>query len=249
MTSSSALSLDERIQAAQRQGAVFVEHLVRWQDALTPLSWEALCEEAGGADHVAVLSIDMICGFVDRGPLSSPRVAGLVEPIRASLERAHALGVRNLVFMQDAHPPDSPEFATLPPHCVAGTDEAEMIAELASLPFAPSFTIFPKTTIDSQHGTGLEAWLMARPHLRRIVVVGDCTDLCVYQAVMFVHLRNIAGRYGYQVVVPASCVETYDLPVAVAQELGAFAHDGDLLHRVFLHQMALNGVRVVASLD
>lgn len=116
------------------------------------------------------------------------------------------------------------------------------------MPQASTFCVLPKTTIDSQYGTDLEVWLQERPLLRRRVVVCDCTDLCVYQAVMFLHLRNIAGRLGYQVVVPADCVATYDVPVAVAREVGAFAHDGDLLHRVFLHQMALNGVRMVAGL-
>jgi hypothetical protein len=38
------------------------------------------------------------------------------------------------------------------------------------------------------------------------------------------------------------------MPVETAQEIGAMPHDGDLLHRIFLYQMALNGVEVVASL-
>jgi hypothetical protein len=42
-------------------------------------------------------------------------------------------------------------------------------------------------------------------------------------------------------------VDTYELPVDTAKELGAFPHHGGLLHLVFLYHMALNGVKVVAS--
>jgi hypothetical protein len=50
-----------------------------------------------------------------------------------------------------------------------------------------------------------------------------------------------------RVVVPADCVDTYDLPVAVAQSLGALPHAADLLHLIFLYHMALNGIEVVAT--
>jgi hypothetical protein len=66
---------------------------------------------------------------------------------------------------------------------------------------------------------------------------------------MYLRLRaNVLGLRQVRVIVPADCVQTYDLPVETAQELGALPHDGDLLHRVFLYHMALNGIEVVAQL-
>ena len=38
------------------------------------------------------------------------------------------------------------------------------------------------------------------------------------------------------------------MPVETALQLGALPHDGDLLHRIFLYSMALNGIEVVARL-
>lgn len=225
----------------------FLEYLDRFVAGLGRLRLDELTVEAGGAEHVAVVCVDLIRGFAVHGPLSGPRVAAIVPPIRRLIEEAHALGVRHFAFPQDAHPADSPEFASFPPHCVAGSDESRMVDELASLPFASEFAVFPKTSVDSACGTGLEAWLASRPDLRRIVVVGDCTDLCVYQLAMYLQVRATVARYPYEVIVPADCVDTYDLPVAVAEEIGAMPHDGDLLHRVFLHQMALNGIRVVRT--
>jgi hypothetical protein len=42
-------------------------------------------------------------------------------------------------------------------------------------------------------------------------------------------------------------VDTFDLPVDVAQEIGALPHHGDLLHLIFLYNMAQNGVEIVAK--
>ena len=50
-----------------------------------------------------------------------------------------------------------------------------------------------------------------------------------------------------RVILPVNCVDTYDLPVAVAVEIGAVPHDGDLLHYIFLYHMMLNGIEVVAE--
>jgi hypothetical protein len=52
-----------------------------------------------------------------------------------------------------------------------------------------------------------------------------------------------------EVVVPADCVDTYDLPVDAAERLGVTPHDGDLLHAVFLYHLHLNGVHVVRRLS
>jgi hypothetical protein len=42
-------------------------------------------------------------------------------------------------------------------------------------------------------------------------------------------------------------VDTYDLPVDVAERIGAMPHDANLLHPLFLYHMALNGAKVVSS--
>ena len=79
-------------------------------------------------------------------------------------------------------------------------------------------------------------------------MVGDCTDLCVYQIALALKTRSNELGLGYRVTVPADCVDTYDMPVDVARDVGAMAHDAELLHRVFLYHMQLNGVAVVRSL-
>jgi len=227
----------------------FLTYLADWEAALPTMSLKGIVEAAGSPEQVAVISVDLIKGFTATGPLSSPRVGALVPRVAALLTEAHGLGVRQFVLLQDAHPPNSPEFDDLPAHCVQGTIEAETDDGLAALPFASTFNVMKKRSLDGLVATELMGWLEARPHLRRLVVVGDCTDLCVYELVMHLQMRAHALHLPYEVVVPARCVNTYDLPVETATAIGARPHDGDLLHRVFLHQMAANGVMVVGALD
>ena len=228
----------------------FLEWLDGWYTRLPEASLRReVIEAAGGPGHVALICVDLLIGFCYEGPLASPRVGALVPRITDLFSRAHAAGVRQFVLTQDSHPPDAPEFREFGPHCIAGTREAETVPELLALPFARELTVIRKRSLSSAESTELLAWLEARPDLKRVVVVGDCTDLCVYQAAMHLRLRaNAAGNRAFEVVVPADCVETYDLPVAAAARLGAMPHDGELMHRLFLYHMALNGVQVVRSL-
>jgi len=230
----------------QQTSAAFIEWLYRWLAELEPLQLSALTH--GRPERVAILCTDLVVGFCQQGPLSSPRVARVVPANVALFQKAHAAGVRHFVLPQDVHSPDAIEFDAYPPHCIAGSDEAETAPELMALPFSDQFTVIAKNSINPAIHTGLEAWLAAHPEVDTFIVTGDCTDICVYQ--LAIHLRARANALGLtqRVVLPADCVATYDVPVNTAAELGILPHDGDLLHAIFLYSMALNGVQVVASL-
>jgi nicotinamidase-related amidase len=226
--------------------ASFLTWLAEWEAALKPMSLSD--SVAGEPAHVALMCVDLVVGFCYEGPLSGPRVAGIVPPIVKLFQKAHAAGVRHFVLPQDSHPPDAVEFSAYAPHCVAGTREAETVPELLALPFAEEFELIAKNSINSAIGTDLGAWLEAHSEVNTFIVVGDCTDLCTHQLAMHLRLRANALGLEQRVVLPADCVDTYDLPVETAKSLGILPHDGDLLHAVFLYSMALNGVQVVASI-
>ena len=84
----------------------------------------------------------------------------------------------------------------------------EGLDELKALPFFENVAIFPKNSINSHLGTGLGAWLQANPQIDRFVVVGDCSDLCTYQAAMHLRLEANALNLSRRVIVPADVVET-----------------------------------------
>ena len=225
----------------------FLSYLDEWYNALQELPLRAVV--AGEPERVALISIDVINGFCKSGPLASERVGRIARPVADVFERAYTLGVRNFALTQDTHDAQTPEFHVYPPHCVRGTEESEAVDELKALAFFDDVAIFPKNSISSHLGTGLDAWVQARPQLDRFVVVGDCSDLCTYQAAMQLRLEANAGNLTRRVIVPADAVDTFDTPVSVARELGIKAHDGDLHHVLFLHHMAVNGIEVVRRLS
>jgi len=217
-----------------------------WFEQLAP---QPLAEAAPDPARAAVFSADMVAGFCSSGALASERVGALAAPVTDLFRRAHEHGIRRFVLLQDAHHETTPEFQAFPPHCLAGTPEAETIPELASLPFAHLFTVIQKNSLHPAVGTGFDTWLDQQLDLRTAIVVGDCTDLCTYHLAMHLRLRaNATDLQGFEVIVPADAVDTYDLPREVAAETGAPAHDGDFFHQVFLYHMALNGIRVVRAL-
>jgi len=225
----------------------FLAYLEEWYNSLEELPLRELV--AGQPERVVVISVDVINGFCKSGPLASERVGGIVRPVADLLERAYALGVRNFALTQDTHDPSTPEFQAYPPHCVRGTEESQAVDELKALPFYSDVAVFPKNSISSHLSSGLGAWVKGRAEVDRFVVVGDCSDLCTYQAAMQLRLEANAENLARRVVVPADAVDTFDTPVPIAQELGIKAHDGDLHHALFLHHMALNGVEVVKRLS
>lgn len=224
----------------------YLTWLAEWEAGLPARS---LREVVADPARTAVISVDVINGFCHSGPLSSKRVAGIIQPIARLMTAAYGLGVRHFVLTQDTHDPAAVEFAQYPPHCVRGTDESEAVPEFKALPFFGLMQRFPKNSISSTIGTGFAGWLDAHPEIDTFIVVGDCTDLCTYQLAMSLRLRANAGQRHDRVILPVDCVDTFDTPMAVALELGIQPHPADLLHRIFLHNMASNGVDVIGRLS
>ncbi|MFP4497239.1 MAG: cysteine hydrolase family protein [Vulcanimicrobiota bacterium] len=225
----------------------FIEYLGEWESKLEEVELAKLVEEAGGAENVAIASVDMIEGFCRLGPLASPRVEAIINEIATLFRKAKSLGINNFVLLQDAHPENSPEFDNFPPHCIKGTQEAETVREFKVLNFFEEMEVIEKKTISSGIDTDLETWLLAK-NIRKIVVVGDCTDLCIYQKAMFARLLANARNLDWEIILPANCVDTYDMPVKTAKKIGAMAHPGDFFHMIFLYHMNLNGITVYKSL-
>jgi nicotinamidase-related amidase len=231
------------------RAAGFLDYLDAWAEGLKPLPLTDLIAEAGGPEHIGIFCVDVINGFCHEGPLASKRVQGIVEPIVRLFRAAEAAGIRHFVLTHDAHDAHAAEFAVYPPHCIRGTRESDIVSELSELPFASQFTLLPKNSIHSAVGTGLNPWLDAHPEVTHRIVVGDCTDLCTYQLAMHLKVRANAANRPDPVILPVDCVDTYDIPVDAAQAAGIPAHPADLLHIVFLYNMASNGVRIVSHLQ
>mgnify|MGYP001062317606 CR=1 FL=1 len=148
----------------------------------------------------AILVIDMLRGFLEEGhPLyCGSKARGIISNIQKLLQRELEQGAR-VFYLCDNHPPDDPEFKLFPPHCIAGTTEAELIPELSRY----SGEIIPKSHFSGFYDTPLEEKLKElKPE--SIVVCGVCTNICV------LHTAADARNRGYEVEVPVDCVTSLD---------------------------------------
>jgi nicotinamidase-related amidase len=224
----------------------FFDYLDAWLADLPTLTSKELFIRP---EKTALLSVDLTNAFCKTGSLASPRAAALIPPATALMRSAWQSGVRQFLLLQDCHRPDALEFGAFAPHAVCGTAEAEAVDEIKALPSYGKMTILTKNAVVPDENTGLDAWLAERPELDTFIVVGDCTDICAYLLAM--HLRGKANAYHlpWRVIVSENCVGTYDLPLETAQQIGAMPHPGDLLQRVFLYHMSLNGIEVVKAIN
>lgn len=149
------------------------------------------------AEETALLIVDMQNDFVrENGALFVPSALATIKPIQDLLFRAREKKVK-VVFTQDWHAPDDPEFKIWPPHVVAGSWGAEIISELSPKEGEP---IVRKTTYDPFFKTELED-ILKRWGIKNLVIVGTVANICV------LHAAGSAALHGFKkVIVPRDCV-------------------------------------------
>ncbi|WP_117237908.1 nicotinamidase [Thermus sediminis] len=162
------------------------------------------------AKETALIVVDMQNDFAHpEGALFVPEAPKTVPAIKGLLERARQAGVR-VVFTQDWHREDDPEFQIWPRHAVAGTWGAEILEELRP---RPEELVIQKVRYDTFYGTPLDHYL----HLfgvRRVVVVGTVANICV------LHTAGSAALRWYGVVLPedgVSALTPFDLQATLRQ--------------------------------
>jgi nicotinamidase/pyrazinamidase len=106
-----------------------------------------------------------------------------------------------VLFISDHHDPDDLEFQMFPVHCVKGTDEPNVIPELAH--FVTATNVIPKNRYSGFFNTNL-ARRLEQLHPDKLIICGVCTDICV------LHTTADARNRDYPVEVPADCVASFD---------------------------------------
>ena len=72
-----------------------------------------------------------------------------------------------------------------------------------------------------------------------IIVIGDCTDICIYQFVITLKTYFNENNIKKEIIVPMDLVDTYHIDKI---------HDANLLNIVFLNSMIQNGIKVVKEI-
>ncbi|MGF7398926.1 cysteine hydrolase [Thermoanaerobacterium thermosaccharolyticum] len=233
----------------------FLNYLFDFYSNLDDMKLSTVINDAGNVDNVSLIVVDMVNGFCKSGSLSSPRIGGIIEPIKNLINASYRMGIKNVLFINDAHIKDAAEFADYPEHCVKGTDESSIVEELLEIIKGQpqiyeknSLNVFFGGEFDDGNSFLKKIVSMLKEGKSTFIIVGNCTDLCVYQTAMSIKMIANANNLSANIVIPENCVETYDISVKTAERLKIIPHDGDMIHTMFLYHMKLNGINIVKEL-
>lgn len=150
----------------------------------------------------ALIVVDMLVGFLEEGkPLYCGKDARKIIPFVIDKVKEFLAAGEPLIFVKDSHAADDAEFKIFPPHCVIGTDEAELIEDLR--PYENRATVVPKTRYSAFYNTNL-ADLLAKLKPDLVEIVGVCTNICVLYTAEGLRNRD------YNVVVHRDGVASFD---------------------------------------
>lgn len=185
----------------------------------------------------AIFVIDMNNGFCEEGALADPTIKRIVPNIRKIimdvLKRESAL-----FFVNDKHTKDSVEIKRYAGHCITPREQ-KTIKEL-SIFEEYADRVFYKNSTCALFAPGMMEMLLQMKNLKRIVITGCCTDICIMN--FAVALRNFMDEWNVDVdiVVPINAVETFHIPNV---------HEREEANQFGYRVMESNGVRLVKEMD
>ncbi|HZW36965.1 MAG TPA: isochorismatase family cysteine hydrolase, partial [Candidatus Deferrimicrobiaceae bacterium] len=134
-------------------------------------------------------------------PLEVPENRKILPAVRRRIARARKEG-ELVVYVCDAHRKRDPEFARMgwPPHAVAGTPGAAVVAEISP---EPGDVVVDKHSYSGFHRTALQS-VLRRKGVQALSLSGCVTNICI------LYIAYEAVLRGYDVTVDESLVAGMD---------------------------------------
>ena len=146
----------------------------------------------------ALIVVDMQVDFVrPKGRLFVPEAPKTIPAIRHLIAKARKARVP-VIFTQDWHRADDPEFSIWPSHAQEGTRGAQVVPGLK--PLAKDYLI-RKRTYDAFFATDLDL-LLRQKNIRNLVISGTVSNICV------LHTAGSARLRGYEITVAADAISS-----------------------------------------
>jgi|GEM_PF-11670 FliW protein./Isochorismatase family. len=215
-----------------------IRSLYRFVYGLKPIEFNELKKRYPVTSNISLLIVDMINGFSRIGPLSSPRIHNLEMPIFTLTKRLVAEGVKDVAFLNDSHHEGSMEFNAFPPHAMAGTQESMIVDSLKG--FSQNARIFAKNSLNAFTNPDFNTYVheLIKKGTKCFIIVGNCTDLCVYQTAMTLKMFLNSSDTPVDIIIPYNCVDTFD----------SIDHYADLINPMFLYHLSMNGIEIVKEI-
>lgn len=144
----------------------------------------------------ALIVVDMQNDFVrEGGRLRVPTAESTIRPIARLIDEFRSAG-STVIYTQDWHMKNDPEFAIWGEHALAGSWGAEIVDELKP---KPEDFVVKKYRYDAFFGTSLD-YLLRVKGIKSVVVTGTVANICV------LHTAGSAAIRWYGVVLPKDCI-------------------------------------------
>lgn len=179
------------------------EAMIKEISSLEPLSISVIDSKTTMA-----VFVDIINGFINEGAMASERVGDIILPNTELLKMCNENNILSIAFA-DCHEKTAEEFSSFPPHCVKGTRESEIVDELKN---EGGYILIPKNSTNGFNEQKFKDLIECHPEITTFIVTGDCTDICVMQFCLALKTYFTAMDKKVRIIVPISCVETYDAP-------------------------------------
>ena len=157
----------------------------------------------------AVFLIDMNVGFCEEGNLADPTIKTIVPNIFPIVDAIVRKG-EGFFVVNDAHDENSVELKRYAEHC-HNENESRTIKELAIYEEYANRTFYKNSTC-ALFAPGMMDMLMEMVNLKRVIIVGCCTDFCIQN--FAIALRNFFDELNMdvEIIVPKNAVETFHIP-------------------------------------
>lgn len=175
--------------------------------------------------------VDINNGFAKGGALYSPRIENLINPI-VNFTKSVSKDIRSIIAFTDYHTKKSIELLSYPTHCIEDTIECEIVDELKSI---DNIKIVNKNSTNGFFALDN----LDFDNTDNIIIVGDCTDICIYQLAITLKSYFNQNNINKHIIVPINLVDTYNIDNV---------HPAELLNIVFLNSMIQNGIKVVKEI-
>ena len=167
-----------------------------------------------------LIIVDMVNGFVKEGNMADPSIAHIIPEQRRLIEQFFKER-EGIAFIIDCHEEKCSEFKKFPIHCVKGTSEAELVAELKQ--YKKECLVYLKNSTSAIFAPNFMNDIEKMKKLREVVITGCCTYICVTN--LAIPLQNYFDQkdLDVKIIVPTNAVETYDAPYHNREEYNNMA--------------------------
>lgn len=154
--------------------------------------------------------VDVINGFINEGNMKDEYIAHIIPGIEKLVEEYCKKDNKEVFYIRDSHKKDAIEFKKFPIHCLEGSNESEMVEELK--PYEGLVRTYLKNSTSAMFAKGLLDDLKKMTSLKKVTVVGCCSDICIINFTLPLVNYLDENNLGVEVEVKEDLIETYNAP-------------------------------------